>query len=292
MKNILIVGLGEIGKAMQKIELEACNNVKIAEINIIPPKLNYDVMHICIPYSKSFATTITKYIMIYKPKLTIINSTIDIGTTDKIFQACNMGRKQYNIVHSFCRGVHPNLYEGIKEFVKYIGGDKDSAEYAIEHLESIKIEPYYLGSSQTTELAKLCSTSYYGWCIRYAKEVQKLCDIYGLDYNKVYTHTNQTYNDGYKRLGMEHVIRPILTPPEDGISGHCIIENAILLNKPKNLLSEIIIDTGKQSNKTYQDNAWLYCEHINKKRTPSDIASECGVTVDDVKERIKKLNGE
>lgn len=233
MKKILVVGLGEVGTPIKRLEEEAGNKVDILEMDIKPQVLNkdthgyfYDVMHVCIPFSEKFADFVLNYVTEYHPRLTVIHSTVPVGTTQKIADQIEVA-----IVHSPVRGIHPNMYDGLKQFVKYIGGDNSSAEWAIEHFEDIGLEPYYLGSSQTTELNKLLSTAYYGWNILFAKEAQRICDYYGLDYDKVYTHPNKTYNYGYTRLGKENVVRPILVPPRGRIGGHCVSQNIELLEE-------------------------------------------------------------
>lgn len=224
MKNVAIVGLGEIGKPIKQIEEEAGNKIFIFEINNADKPESIDVMHICIPYGKEFEYIVENYIKSYNPKLTIIHSTVKIGTTKKIQE-----ETEKLVVHSPIRGIHPNLYEGIKTFTKYVGGDDESCKEAIKHLKSLELEPIKLGCSKTTELAKILSTTYYGWNILFAKEAQRLCTYYDLDYDKIYSHPNTTYNEGYNKLGKKNVIRPVLIPPINKIGGHCITQNVELL---------------------------------------------------------------
>jgi hypothetical protein len=66
-------------------------------------------------------------------------------------------------------------------------------------------------------------------CIAFHAEINSLCDEMGLGFEEVMTEWNQEYNEGYKKLGMDHVVRPVLNPPEGSIGGHCIIPNAKLL---------------------------------------------------------------
>ena len=127
--------------------------------------------------------------------------------------------------------MHGNIFKGLKTFVKYIGGKDDAAKLATAHLESLGVKTKNLGSSETTELLKLLSTAYYGWNILFAKEAQKLCALYGLDFEKVYIGANQTYNKGYIELGMDHVLRPILKPPDGIIGGSCVSQNVDLLDE-------------------------------------------------------------
>ena len=79
------------------------------------------------------------------------------------------------------------------------------------------------------ELAKLLDTTYYGYNILFAKYVNEMCQENDLDFDNVYTKPNKTYNSGYTELGKTNVIRPVLTPPDGEIGGHCVTQNFKLL---------------------------------------------------------------
>ena len=81
----------------------------------------------------------------------------------------------------------------------------------------------------TTEIGKLLDTSYYGLCIAWHGEMKKICNKFKVDFKKAVTGFNQTYNEGYKKLGKSNVMRPVLYPPKGGIGGHCICENAEII---------------------------------------------------------------
>lgn len=237
MKNIVVVGLGEIGTALKKVEEVGSNKVFVFEKETIEQvDGNIDIMHICIPFFKGFNDIVANYINSYKPTLTIIHSTTQPRTCETITKMI-----KYPMVHSPCRGVHPHLYKGLVTFIKYVGGPKDIAQKAIEHFKSVNIKAEYLGDYITTELAKVISTTYYGSNILFAKMVKEICLKYDCNYEKVYTKPTITYNEGYTKLGMEHVVRPTLYPPTGKISGHCISENFELLpnTRLKRIMKEI-----------------------------------------------------
>jgi hypothetical protein len=48
---------------------------------------------------------------------------------------------------------------------------------------------------------------------------------------------NENYNQGYAELGETQFIRPILQPMKGKIGGHCVVNNASLLN---NLITKTI----------------------------------------------------
>jgi len=192
-----IIGYGEVGKAIAKFYKKP----KIKDLNRDDGLTGVEILHICIPYTSDFVKIVKKEIKKIKPKLTIIHSTVAPGTTKKIGPMA---------VHSPVRGIHPHLHKGIKTFVKYIGADsKKAGNMAKRHLENLGIKAKVFYPSTTTEIGKLLSTTYY----------------------KAVTDFNQTYNQGYKKLGKENVIRPVLYPPKNGIGGHCIVPNAKILNK-------------------------------------------------------------
>jgi len=242
-QNIIIVGAGETGQAIYQLEKKAGNLIKFIDPAVKTPEStldkdkSIDVVHICFGFSQDFVTHATFYATEYKPKLMIINSTVSVGTTQTLRDAVQDTTVNY-IVNSPIRGVHPKLVKGIKTFVKYVGGKTEDAKVAIEHFKTINVEAEYLGSYETTELSKILSTSYYGWNILFAKEADLICRYYGVDFDDVYTKPNESYNRGYKKLGMSNVVRPILVPPEGKIGGHCITPNFKLLPS-KNTLSDL-----------------------------------------------------
>lgn len=218
-KKIGILGFGEVGQAIAKFY----QNPSIKDLNRDDGLENCNVLNICIPYKdESFIDVVKKQIKFSNPNLTIIHSTVAPGTVKKIGG---------NVVHSPVRGVHPHLYEGIKTFVKYIGAeDEILANKAKEHLESLGLKTKIVIPAIVSELAKLLDTTYYGLCIVWHGEMKKICGKEGVDFEKILEY-NKDYNEGYKNLGKENVIRPILKAPEGKIGGHCVIPNIEILKK-------------------------------------------------------------
>ena len=83
-------------------------------------------------------------------------------------------------------------------------------------------------SSTATELGKILSTTYYGLCIAWHGEVEKMCNEFSCSFDVVSTRFNETYNEGYSKLGKANVIRPVLFAPGTKIGGHCVVPNAEL----------------------------------------------------------------
>jgi len=217
--KIGILGYGEVGKSIAKFY----KNPRTKDLGKDDGLQGVEILNVCIPWNNNFVKIVKKEIKKVKPKLTIIHSTVAPGTTKKI------GRM---VVHSPIRGIHPHLYKGIKTFVKYVGADnKKAGNLAERHLKSLGVRTRVFFPSVTTEIGKLLDTSYYGLCIAWHAEMGKICRKYKIDFEEAVTDFNQTYNEGYVKLGKKNVIRPVLYPPKNGISGHCIIPNAKILNK-------------------------------------------------------------
>lgn len=214
----LVVGWGEVGKALGEI-LGICyrydrksNAMQKAELLAI----SMDTIHICIPYNKEFEKTVKYWMKEYPKALIIVHSSVPVGTCDKL-----------GVVHSPIRGVHPRLEEGIRTFVKYFGGM--NAKKAAKIFSDLGIKTKVYKDAKTTEALKLWDTTQYGRLIMLEKEIYAWCKKNDIDFKAVYTHANETYNEGYMILGRWDVVRPHLKHMEGPIGGHCVLPNAKLL---------------------------------------------------------------
>ena len=240
--KIGILGFGEVGKSIEELYLTApfafdeSVSVKDLDLYVDDGIKDCNYLHVCIPYSDDFVDQVCECIEKETPKNVIIHSTVQVGTTRKIVEQSGL----INICHAPVRGVHPDLYEGLKTFPMYIGYDetqhatKDFIGALLFLLGSIGVTAKVVNKPETSELAKIASTSYYGMCIAFHAEINSLCNEMGLSFEEVMTEWNKDYNNGYKKLDMDHVVRPVLTPPaflrpDGAIGGHCIIPNAKLL---------------------------------------------------------------
>lgn len=217
----LIIGEGEVGKALYEILKEKYRcytvDVKDAETEAVE---KVDFMHVCIPYSIQnsflFIDEVKRYQNLYKPKFTVIHSTVPVGVS-RLLNAC----------HSPIRGMHPRLEESIRMFVKFVGGE--GADEVADYFKQVGLKVQICRDSKTTELAKLLDTLYYGVCIEYAKEAEKLCRKYRVPFSEAYTLFNQSYNEGYVKLGYPEYQRPVLQPIQRKIGGQCVVPNLDLL---------------------------------------------------------------
>lgn len=220
----LIVGYGEIGKAIKKVLNDYYSDVKAYDpyVTNLEDEVHgqFNIMHVCFPYFDKFVEQVKKYEKEFNPGIIIIHSTVPIGTA-----------KLCGAVSSPCRGIHPNLYEGIKTFVKYFGSDdKDRLEVAAEIFENCGVNCQTVPDSNTTEALKLWDTTIYGWNILLEKEIHNWCESNKVDFNYVYTDANKTYNDGYSKLGKSQYQKYVLNHVPGKLGGHCVAQNCKLLD--------------------------------------------------------------
>lgn len=240
MKNIAIIGNGEVGSSLAKVYQARGIGPMIKDLEVDTINSKVRILNICLPYSEQFVDITNLYIERYKPEITIVHSTVPVGTTKKLNGPC---------VHSPIRGVHPNLKEGIETFCKFIGyNNVEDLEIVADHYSELEIEWFEVVNSDATELAKLTSTTYYGLCIAWHGEMKKMCDKHGINFDVIRKWT-ETYNSGYSELDMPHVIRPNLYPPSNGIGGHCIIANTeLLLEQFESMALDLIVQYKKGNN--------------------------------------------
>jgi UDP-N-acetyl-D-mannosaminuronate dehydrogenase len=211
----LVIGRGEVGTALS--EVLGCTAWDITDGAPLPTEC--DNLHISFPYSGRFITDVAGYTTRLNPAVVIIHSTVPVGTSRKCYAA-----------HSPIHGKHPNLVEGIRTFVKYVGAHNDVLrDLACKSLLRHGITVQCVSSPEASELSKLLCTAQYGHNIIVAKEIRKACERYNVPFDEVYGW-NQHYNAGYTKLGMPHVCRSVLKPVDGPIGGHCVTNNAKLLD--------------------------------------------------------------
>jgi UDP-N-acetyl-D-mannosaminuronate dehydrogenase len=230
-QKVVVVGLGEVGKPLFQL---ASRHHETVGIDIDPPRErieHVDILHVCYPFQiRDFIGETARYIDQLKPSVTIINSTVAIGTTRAIAQ-----RSGTPVVNSPVRGKHARMLEELSKYVKFVGAiDSASGEQAAQHFESMGLKTKILSSPEATELAKLTETTYFGLMIAWAQEIERCCDRVGASYDEV-----TSFYDEIK------FFPPVKYTPGI-IGGHCVMPNIEILNKSDRSL---ILEAIKASNK-------------------------------------------
>lgn len=222
----IVIGLGETGLPLYNILKEAYPDTHGADIKTgYPPAAKMECLNICIPYSEKFVDIVKEYQGMYEPKITIIHSTVPIGTTSKIG----------NVIHSPILGKHDNMENSLRRFAKWVGG-KDSFR-AAAYLQGAGFHCAVVDTSEETEALKLMCLAKYGMSIAFAQYQKNICDTYGFSYSHVLA-----WDRNYNSNVAENFKRPIILSPEGKIGGHCVIPNTKILNEqhPNFILWEIL----------------------------------------------------
>lgn len=278
----MILGFGQVGQALHSI---LGGGVHDPDKGMVCNDQG-GVLNVCIPYSDKFVESVKEAIVRFKPDLTIIHSTVKVGTTRQL------GNR---VVYSFVRGKHPNLKEMI-HYRKHIGAiDPKDAIDAEKYLKEFGFVTQIHYTPEAVEFGKLFDTTYYGVCLAFIKEAKKWADEYGIDWNDI-SEINRSYNSGVTELGHSEWRRPDLIPMPGGFNGHCVLENSIMLHRefPKSKVLEAIIGFGKgresiKEAKPYLNYAWLYSEYVVKERSTNAIGKENGCTGENIIRIMKRM---
>lgn len=211
----LIIGAGEIGTALFFVLNEQSFDLEILDEgeNLYG---TFDIIHICFPYSDKFISEVEQYQKTYKPKYTVIHSTVPIGTS-----------RQLKALHSPVVGKHPNLKESLLTFTKFIGGDY--ADVISTYFSKAGMKCYITDDPESTELLKLMSTLFFGLMVEFTKETKRQCKKHDVPF-ELFTLWNMSYNAGYEKLGCPEFKKPLLIPNMNTIGGHCVLHNTNLID--------------------------------------------------------------
>jgi UDP-N-acetyl-D-mannosaminuronate dehydrogenase len=215
-KRVVVVGLGEVGKPLLELFSE---HYETLGVDISPPAGQVgkvDFLHICYPFGiEDFVGETARYIRFFEPTLTIIHSTVAVGTTRSVAR-----RTGAAVVHSPVRGKHARMLEELRAYTKFIGAmDPANGQYAAEHFKTLGLKTRILSAPEATELAKLTETTYFGLMIAWAQEVERYCDQVDQDYSEI-----ASFYDEIRFFPAVKYFPGI-------IGGHCVMPNIEILRK-------------------------------------------------------------
>jgi len=213
--KVVVAGLGEVGRPLFELASKHQNTIGV-DIEPVEVDGQVDVLHVCYPFQiPDFIGTTARYIEQFKPEITIINSTVSIGTTRAV--AMRTGKA---VVNSPVRGKHARMLEELQTYTKFIGAiERSAADAAVRHFESVGLKTRVLSSPEATELAKLTETTYFGVMIAWAQEVERYCDRAGQDYSEVVS-----FYDEISFFPQTKYFPGV-------IGGHCVMPNIEILRK-------------------------------------------------------------
>lgn len=215
-KSIVVVGLGEVGRPLLELLSKHYNTVGV---DIAPPTKSVgqvDVLHICFPFEiRDFVGETARYIELFKPSVTVINSTVAVGTTREIAR-----RTGAAVVHSPVRGKHVRMLEELSHYRKFIGAmDTTVGKRVAAHFDAAGLKTRVLSTPEASELAKLTETTYFGLLIAWAQELERYCDQSGASYEEIISF--------YEEISFF----PSTKYFPGIIGGHCVMPNIEILRK-------------------------------------------------------------
>jgi UDP-N-acetyl-D-mannosaminuronate dehydrogenase len=217
-ETIAIIGLGEVGRPLYELAKQTRHDAVGIDVDPVdlPSPGTVSVMHICIPFEiDDFVGETARYHDLLRPELTVINSTVAVGTTRAVHE-----RIGSPIAHSPIRGKHARMLQELTHYDKFVGPiDEESGAVAKRHFESLGMTTRVLSSPEATELAKLTETTYFGLLIAWAQEVERYCDRVGVGYDEVVAL--------YEEVGY---LPPVTFFP-GVIGGHCVLPNMEILKE-------------------------------------------------------------
>jgi UDP-N-acetyl-D-mannosaminuronate dehydrogenase len=230
--SVVVVGLGEVGQPLLELLREAYPGAVGIDVEPVelPERGTVDVLHVCFPFEvPDFVGEVARYVDLLDPRLTVVNSTVAVGTTREIAD-----RTGTPVASSPVRGKHAHMLEDMRRYAKFVAGiDEAATAAAVAHFEGAGLRTTALSAPEACELAKLSETTYFGVLIAWAQEVERYCDQAGVAYDEVVGI--------YEEIGF---FPPVKYVP-GVIGGHCVMPNIEILGA---LGEGILVEAVKASN--------------------------------------------
>lgn len=173
------------------------------------------VLHVCYPFQiRDFVGVTTAYIDKYRPELTIINSTLGVGTTRKVQECVSTP-----VVYSPVRGKHAKMTQDMMRYCKFVAGfDEPSTQHAVNHFNKAGFKVEKFRNPEVGELSKLIETTWLGALVGWAQEIERMAAEYGASYEEV--------NAFIKEIDFlpSHIFPGV-------IGGHCVMPNIEILRR-------------------------------------------------------------
>jgi UDP-N-acetyl-D-mannosaminuronate dehydrogenase len=227
----LILGMGEVGSTIYSLLEEKDIHVQgydkdETKCRMADDAINPDFMHVCIPYTDGFVTSVSEAISRHQPRAIIVHSTVKVGTTAIVSR---LVEGKIPVFYSPVRGVHERFLKDIKDYGKFISPlHAQYEERLLDRFDNI----VWSDNTDALELAKIMETTYYGYLIAFRKDVDDRFSKMKLDSDVFWAFCEEIQ----EKLGN----RPVMFNDGEPIGGHCVIPNLKLLPDEFNIYKEII----------------------------------------------------
>lgn len=222
----MVAGCGEIGLAIWQLSRGGFGQV-IAEDPRYgeAERAQYAVaaLHVAIPGSlPDFVDIVEGYVAKYNPEIVLIHSTTIPGITDNLVDRFGADK----IVHTQVHGKHHGgrMRRDMLRYPKFVATTSDKAfEKAREVLVGMGYateDIVRLSRPMAGEMTKILATTFFGYLIVWAQEIERLSEKCGVSYEELMS---------FARLQTEDYAIANKFPGE--ISGHCVMLNIEILRK-------------------------------------------------------------
>lgn len=215
-RSVVVAGLGEVGRPLFELLSRHHRTVGIDLAPVSDEIGQTEFLHVCYPFQiGDFIGETARYIQRFQPKITVINSTVSVGTTRRIADVT--GAK---VVNSPVRGKHARMLEELASYTKFIGAiDPTAGEETARHFQAAGLKTKVLSTPEASELAKLTETTYFGLMIGWAQELERYCDRSGANYDEILSF--------YEEIKFFPSVKYF----PGVIGGHCVMPNIEILSK-------------------------------------------------------------
>lgn len=226
---VIVAGMGEVGKPLLEI---LSRSYECVGIDVSPSEINRpcSVLHVCYPFQiPDFPGTTAAYIEKYKPKLTIINSTLGVGTTRKV-----QDKVDRPVAYSPVRGKHAKMVEDMLLYKKFVAGfTPESTQQAAAHFQGAGFKTGTFRTPEAGEFSKLMETTWLGILIGWAQDIERMGAECGASYEEVNAFIEEI------SFLPSHVFPGL-------IGGHCVMPNiAILRKKFSSKFLDAVVDSNE-----------------------------------------------
>jgi UDP-N-acetyl-D-mannosaminuronate dehydrogenase len=213
-ETVIVLGLGEVGRPLLNILNRSYNCLGI-DVKPVDADAPCSVLHICYPFEiRDFVGTTAGYVGKYRPGLTMIHSTIAVGTTRQVQE-----RVDSPVVFSPVRGKHTKMEQEMLHYQKFVAGlNPEATQQASQHLSGAGFKVATFPSPEAGELSKLLETTWLGMLVGWAQDIERMAAQCGASYEDVNAFVTEI---AYlpKNVFPGH------------IGGHCVMPNIAILRR-------------------------------------------------------------
>jgi hypothetical protein len=248
IQNTLVVGFGQIGHAIAKIDKDHGIHVEIVDpiLNLdADDRIEYDIVHICFPFKD--VSQFVQWIAIIEKQFHFKDLIIASTIPPFILSSIRFNYDRHCYMHAPVRGTHPEIEAGLYKYPRMVApiipDQIDQANtLAKSYFNQIGMLYILMHCADETSLGKIMSTTWYAMLIAFVNQFQQICDWYHVDFaqsydewnltddiGRVYFKTDLNDNEGARKMSPDRIFRPTMKP--GAIGGHCLMPNLALLKE-------------------------------------------------------------